>query len=502
MIPLIFLEGFAVLIALFITTYFIIVFPRIGNRVEKSKESDKIREKVNAFEDTSLQQESLGNPSKEEVSSPLPRIPDPKSNYLLPHEAYSAKPTTLWVETTQYSQNGDVTIGEVVRVPVIGLSGLEGRSEVSGLLSLSVVVPTRNEAGNIYTLLERIKQAVSDVIRLEVIFVDDSTDNTPAIIVEACQQFPFPVRVIARPPERRNGLGKAVVEGLQAATSEWVCVMDGDLQHPPEVIPHLLEHAMKTDSALVVASRLTKGSSTEGLTLRRKILSYIQAFLSTLVFPKRLRQVTDPLSGFFLMRRDAVNTEQLQPEGFKILLEILVRSPQLRVSEVPFDFGKRHAGEGKANSYEVFLLFRQMLRLYLSSQQYLARFVTVGASGLLVNSLLMLIFVGEFHWHYLVAAALATQGSTLWNFCWTESWVFRDRVKNGQLIYRMIGFFMLNNAMLLLRLPMLIILVAKLQVHYLWANLISLILIMVLRYVVADRLIWHSPKQSESTAKL
>jgi dolichol-phosphate mannosyltransferase len=362
-------------------------------------------------------------------------------------------------------------------------------------ISLSVIVPTRNEAGNIFPLLGRIQAAVADV-RLEVIFVDDSTDNTPTIVQEASKQFPFPVKVIARPLERRNGLGKAVVEGIQAATSEWVCVMDGDLQHPPEVIPQLLDHALRTNSGLVAASRLTKGGGTEGLSLYRKLVSYGLAFVSNLIFPKRLRQITDPLTGFFLLRREAIHTERLQPEGFKILLEILVRSPQLSVSEVPFEFGKRLAGESKANSHEVILLFKQMLRLYLSSQQHLAKFITVGASGLVVNSILMYLFASEFHWHYLIAATFATQGSTLWNFSWTETWVFRDRAKRGQLIYRLIGFFVLNNAMLFLRGPMLVILVAKLHTHYLWANILSLIVIMMLRYFIADRIIWHSPKQT------
>jgi dolichol-phosphate mannosyltransferase len=377
--------------------------------------------------------------------------------------------------------------------PALGLGSPD--LATSADLSLSIVVPTRNEAANVYALLERIQQATSQ-LRLEVIFVDDSSDNTPSVIQEASEHFPFPVRLIARPPERRNGLGKAVVEGLQAAQSEWVCVMDGDLQHPPEVIPQLLDHALNTDSGLVAASRLTKGGGTAGLSLRRKFISYGLAFVSSLVFPKRMRQITDPLTGFFIVRRNAISTERLQPEGFKILLEILVRSPQLSVSEVPFEFGKRHAGESKANSHEVVLLFRQMLRLYLGSQQHLARFITVGASGLVVNNLLLLLFAGEFRWHYLIAATFATQGSTLWNFSWTESWVFHDRVKQGQLVHRLVSFFFLNNAMLLLRGPMLVILVAKMHVHYLWANILSLMVIMLLRYLIADRLIWQSPKQT------
>ena len=124
--------------------------------------------------------------------------------------------------------------------------------------SLSIIVPTRNEAGNVEKLVTGLEQALPNVA-LEVIFVDDSTDDTPQVIQEVSERFPFNITVIARPPERRNGLGMAVVEGMQAARSEWVCVMDGDLQHPPDVIPQLLDHARSDGSDLVMGSRLVKG---------------------------------------------------------------------------------------------------------------------------------------------------------------------------------------------------------------------------------------------------
>src|SRR5215210_1587499 len=100
--------------------------------------------------------------------------------------------------------------------------------------TIAVIVPTRNEMGNIAPLLTRINQATRG-IETEVVFVDDSTDETPRIIRGLKKRFPFPITLIKRPPERRgNGLGGAVVEGLQITSASWVCVMDGDLQHPPE----------------------------------------------------------------------------------------------------------------------------------------------------------------------------------------------------------------------------------------------------------------------------
>src|SRR5689334_4242770 len=120
---------------------------------------------------------------------------------------------------------------------------VEVEKEARAKFVISLVIPTRNEAGNIQPLLSRISKAVRG-IPTEVIFVDDSTDDTPNAIREAANWYPLKVDVIARPPERRkNGLGGAVVEGFQKASAPWVCVMDADLQHPPELLPQLLKHA-------------------------------------------------------------------------------------------------------------------------------------------------------------------------------------------------------------------------------------------------------------------
>ncbi len=363
--------------------------------------------------------------------------------------------------------------------------------------SLAIVVPTRNEAGNVKPLLQLIHKAVVD-LPVEVIFVDDSTDDTPDVIAQIGREFPFNVSVIVRPFERRNGLGLAVVEGITAATAEWVCVMDGDLQHPPEVIPQLLEHAQKTGSTLVAASRLTDGGSTAGLSWRRKIISYTLALASRVLFPSRLRQLTDPLTGFFLVKREALVPESLQPEGFKILLEILVRTPHLRLAELPFEFGERLTGESKANTQEALKLFRQLARLSLEPHRHLLRFFMVGASGLVVNTLALMLatFVGL---HYLVAATVATQTSTLWNFGLLETWAYKGREVRQKARWQRLGsFLVMNNAALLLRGPLMVLLIS-LNMNYLVANAVTLIAIAFLRYAVSDSLIWRNSSATSPT---
>lgn len=360
---------------------------------------------------------------------------------------------------------------------------------------LSVIIPTRNEAGNIEPLLRRLERALKG-IPFEVIFVDDSTDNTPQVIRQSARLRPFDVTVIARPPARRNGLGMAVVEGMRSARSEWIVVMDGDLQHPPEVIPELMARAETTQADLVMASRLCEGGGTAGLSWRRRLLSRVLALALHFSFPKHLRHVSDPLTGFFLLRRSRVAVDQLRPEGFKILLEIMIRNPHLKLAEVPFEFGKRHSGTSKANSREMLRLVRQTIRLRMPTLHPMFRFLGVGLSGILVNSALLFAFTELMGIYYLVSAVLATQGSTLWNFSWTEVWVFRERSESHfNLWQRLVGFFAMNNALLLLRGPILAVLVAKFGVNYLVANVVSLCALTLIRFTVSNALLWGTARR-------
>src|SRR5512147_1902349 len=356
--------------------------------------------------------------------------------------------------------------------------------EIQATYELSLVIPTRNEAGNIEPLLMRIHQALKGT-PTEVVFVDDSTDETPEVIRKLQDWFPLHITLIHRVKEqRKNGLGGAVVEGFQVAHSPWVCVMDADLQHPPEMIPRLLQQAKKSGADVVMGSRLAAGGDASSLGFKRMLISQVFALTTRLTFPQRLRTVTDPLTGFFLTRRAALKAEELRPDGFKILLEILVSHPELKVSEVPIHFGRRNAGESKASVKETIKFFKGLLRLRLAGQANFLKFLTVGMSGLVVNSLALAAFTELAGIHYVLSAAIATQVSTLWNFAGTEWWVFGKREAGRSFWQRLVGFLLMNNGMLLLRVPVMAWLVSGLGVHYVIANLISLFAMTVLRYVV------------------
>jgi dolichol-phosphate mannosyltransferase len=233
----------------------------------------------------------------------------------------------------------------------------------SAMPQLTIVVPTRNEAENVEPLLSRLSPNVES--GTVVLFVDDSDDETPTVI-QAARKRGFgslDTRLLHRPVgQRGGGLGGAVLAGLEQTDTPWACVMDGDLQHPPEVVPRLLTAARAANADLVVASRHIKGGRNEGLGPVRTAVSWASTVLAKATFPHRLRGIRDPMSGFFLFRRQAL-TETMTPRGFKILLEIAVRHPDLIRREVPFVFVERTMGTSKGTIREGFRYLRLLVEM-------------------------------------------------------------------------------------------------------------------------------------------
>jgi glycosyltransferase involved in cell wall biosynthesis len=218
---------------------------------------------------------------------------------------------------------------------------------------ITLVIPTFNERDAVVPLLTQIDAALRG-IAWDALFVDDSTDGTDEVLAVR-GRADARVHVLHR-TENRGGLAGAVVEGLRHARGAYVCVLDADLQHPPERISALLEKAIHTGADIVVASRYVPGGSAGGLDgpLRRFYSQGLRQ-LTRMVFPLLLANVTDPLGGYFLVRRTLVEDVELRPIGYKILLEILVRCGWQTEAEVPYRFEPRLYGASKAD-------FRQGMR--------------------------------------------------------------------------------------------------------------------------------------------
>ncbi|MEU3049363.1 MULTISPECIES: glycosyltransferase family 2 protein [unclassified Streptomyces] len=356
--------------------------------------------------------------------------------------------------------------------------------------AVTLVVPTFNESGNIRELLRRLTESVPSRLPCEVLFVDDSTDDTPEVIRDAAQDCPFPVAVLHR-EEPVGGLGGAVVEGLKRAGSDWVVVMDADLQHPPALVPELVRAGESSGADLVVASRYLPGGSREGLAGGYRVaVSRGATWLAKALFPRRLRGISDPMSGFFAIRRSVVAADELQPLGYKILLELAVRCRPETVAEVPFVFRDRFAGESKSTAREGMRFLSHLSGLRTASAAArMAAFGLIGLTGFLPNlAALHLLVAGGMH--YLPAEIVANQFGVVWNFLLIEVLLFRERRRHRHWADRFGRFALLANADLLLRIPLIALFVAQWGMAVLPATALALLTTFVVRFAATEALVY------------
>jgi dolichol-phosphate mannosyltransferase len=229
-------------------------------------------------------------------------------------------------------------------------------------LAFSLVVPTRNESHNLGELIGLLKPAIASEVgdSYEIIVVDDDSPDGTWRVAAGLAARDAHVVALRRTDER--GLATAVVRGWQAARGELLGVIDADLQHPPEVTAQLIA-AMRNGADLSVASREADGGGTSDWSFLRLLISRGSRALGKMLLPGVLGLVSDPMTGFFVVRRTAIQNVVLAPRGYKILVELLVRSRFKKIVEVGYVFRSRQHGESKA-SLMVFIDYVQhLLRL-------------------------------------------------------------------------------------------------------------------------------------------
>ena len=356
-------------------------------------------------------------------------------------------------------------------------------------MQLSIIVPTFNEAPNIAELVRRITAAV-DGIDAEIVFVDDSTDSTPDVVREVAASAALPVRLVHRDVPS-GGLGGAVLEGFQAAAADACLVLDGDLQHPPEKIPDLWRRYQDGDVDIVIASRYAGGGTANGLADRTRVMvSKGATALTRAMFPIKLKDVSDPMTGFFLIDRRSVDAAALRPRGFKILLEILARRP-LRVAEVPFDFGDRHAGESKASLRQGVHFLTQLMALRFGK---MSLFAVIGGLGAVVNVAIVWALT-QFGVDYILAAVIAAEATIIGNFLLQERFVFHDMRDQASSVWlRFAKSFGFNNAEALVRIPIIALMVETGHFSAVVATAITLVVAFVVRFVFHS-LVVYAPRK-------
>ncbi|WP_106816258.1 glycosyltransferase [Microbacterium timonense] len=359
---------------------------------------------------------------------------------------------------------------------------------------LSIVVPTYNEAPNIAELVRRVTAVVDGRMgaprETEIIFVDDSTDDTPDVIREVAASASLPVRLIHR-DRPVGGLGGAVMAGIAAAESDACLVMDGDLQHPPEEIAQLWRRFSRGDVDLVIASRYAGGGTSTGLADRTRVMvSKASTAVTRAMFPIRLKDVSDPMTGFFLIDRRTIDAAQLRPRGFKILLEILARRP-MRVAEVPFDFADRHAGQSKASVRQGVHFLTQLTALRFGK---MSLFAIIGGLGAVANVAIVwaLTHIGV---DYIVAAIIAAEATIIGNFLLQERFVFQDMRESASGVWqRFAKSFAFNNAEALIRIPIVAVMVSTGHISAVLATAITLIVAFFVRFMFHS-LVVYAPRK-------
>lgn len=223
---------------------------------------------------------------------------------------------------------------------------------------ITVVLPTYNEEENIEEVIDRIYSSVEE--QIEVIVVDDDSPDGTWELVESLSDNYGNLHVIRRTEDK--GLAKSVVRGFEEAEGEKIIVMDADLQHPPEKLPEIIE-ALDTKD-IVIGSRKVEGGEVEDWPWHRKLVS-LGAETVARFFLREVKNVKDILSGFFGVRKEVVEAVQFNPIGYKILLEVLVKSNYSSVKEVPYTFKDRETGSSSLGLKQHFTYLHHVFRLFL-----------------------------------------------------------------------------------------------------------------------------------------
>ena len=297
-------------------------------------------------------------------------------------------------------------------------------------LQLSIVIPTFNERQNVRELIGRVETALAG-ISWEMIFVDDDSPDGTSAEVKSIAARDSRIRCIRR--IGRRGLSSACIEGMLASAAPTLVVMDADLQHDETRIPAMLEALESHGADLVIASRYTAGGTVGEWNRQRAFMSRLATRLSRIVCRQ---EISDPMSGFFLIRANAIDScvRRLSGKGFKILLDVVASSPAaLTVAEVPYTFRQRLHGESKLDTLVLWdfgmLLAEKTIGRYIPVRFF--AFTLVGGAGVLVHmATLAALRFGSLS--FANAQAVATVVAMVFNFWLNNLLTYRDRRLRGR----------------------------------------------------------------------
>ena len=300
---------------------------------------------------------------------------------------------------------------------------------------LSLIIPTFNERDNIVELVNRLRVCLQGVA-WEVIFVDDDSPDGTADVIRAIARTDRRVRCLQR--LGRRGLSSACIEGMLASAAPYVAVMDADLQHDETLLPRMLQVLQEEKIDIVVGSRYVANGSVGQWSASRAWISRFATWLGRMVLQSDL---ADSMSGFFMIRRDALHStvRQLSAVGFKLLLDLFASAPRpLRYQELPYVFRQRHAGASKLDSqvaWDYVMLLLDKLVGHIIPVRFLA-FMAVGGLGVGLHVLILTLLFQGGHVSFTAGQTVATLLAMTSNFLLNNVLTYRDRRLRGWRLLR------------------------------------------------------------------
>lgn len=297
-------------------------------------------------------------------------------------------------------------------------------------IQLSLIIPTYQERNNIAQIVQQLTSELDRLIPngYELIVVDDnSPDRTWELAQDLTEQYPH-LRVLRRTKER--GLATAVVRGWQTARGQILGVIDADLQHPPEVLRQLWQ-AIGSGADLAIASRNVEGGGVSEWSLLRRCLSRGAQLLGLIILPETIGRVTDPMSGYFLLRRETIASKVLSPVGYKISIEVIGRGDIGKIVEVGYEFQERQTGNSKVTGRQYLEYIQHLFRLRLARSRRFLQFIAVGLSGVVVDMSLLYLFsdASTLGLPLILSKILAGESAIINNFLWNDRWTFADLIR-------------------------------------------------------------------------
>ncbi|MDH5719958.1 MAG: glycosyltransferase [Spirochaetia bacterium] len=358
---------------------------------------------------------------------------------------------------------------------------------------ISIILPTYNEKENIKAIIEEISKNVKK-IKHEIIVVDD---NSPDKTYEAARKIALKnknVKVIRRVHDK--GLSSAVVDGFTAAQGKYLMVMDADLQHDASALPKFLE-AFKKNKKLVIGTRKSKGGSIENWSAIRKFISWCSSLLAKIVLPY---SVSDPMSGYFGVEKSFFeqNVDSINPRGFKILLEFIIKCKKKDIEEIGFTFRPRIYGQSKLSGKVMldYLIGLYDLRFgkYISLQ--FIKYGLVGFSGVLVNELGLWTGKTLINWNNEKALLLGIELSILSNFFLNNYWTFNEyRLKGLSGFFRgLLSFHSICIAGAVINYAIALFLHEKANINIYAANLAGIVMATAWNYLINIQITWKTKR--------